>query len=45
MSRVFQNPILYKLFEDRKLHANEYIENRNLISVETQILDKKKINP
>jgi hypothetical protein len=42
MSTVFQNPILYQPFEDRKLYANEYIANRNLISVETQTRDEKK---
>jgi hypothetical protein len=43
MSRVFQNPILYQLFEGRKLHVNEYIANRNSISVEPQTRGEKKL--
>jgi len=36
MSRLFQNPILYKLFESPKPHVNEYNANRNLIRFEPQ---------
>jgi len=42
MSRIFKNPILYHLFEGRKLHAKENITNRNLISVQPQTRGEKK---
>jgi hypothetical protein len=44
MSSVFQYLILYQLFEGVKLHVNDYIANRNLISVEPQTRGDKEFN-